>query len=95
MPIYEYQPDDAEKASCEYCQPGFEELQKVSDEPLTVCPKCGAAIHRVLSAFAVNGLEKKLLGKKNLEEKGFTQYKKAGDGYYEKTAGKGPDVIKR
>lgn len=92
MPIYEYEPDEG---GCDYCLPGFEELQKASDKPLTNCPKCGAPIHRVLSAFAVNGLEKKLLGKKNLEEKGFTQYKKAGDGYYEKTLGKGPDVIRR
>jgi hypothetical protein len=30
---------------------------------------------------------------KNLNEKGFTKYVKAGDGYYEKRAGKGPDVI--
>jgi hypothetical protein len=33
------------------------------------------------------------LSDKNLNEKGFTKYVKAGDGYYEKRAGKGPDVI--
>jgi hypothetical protein len=31
----------------------------------------------------------------NLEKHGFTQYRKAGGGYYEKTAGEGPRVIKR
>jgi hypothetical protein len=37
-----------------------------------------------------------LLKPANLEAKGFTQYRKAGDGYYEKTAGtEGPDVIHR
>ena len=34
-----------------------------------------------------------MLSAKNLGEKGFTQYVKAGDGYYEKTAGDGPLVI--
>jgi hypothetical protein len=30
-----------------------------------------------------------------LSKHGFTQYRKAGGGYYEKTCGEGPDVIKR
>lgn len=34
MPIYEYR--------CEACQHELEALQKLSDEPLQVCPKCGA-----------------------------------------------------
>lgn len=33
MPIYEYQ--------CQACGKHFEEMQKVSDEPLKVCPNCG------------------------------------------------------
>ncbi len=32
MPIYEYQ--------CAQCQHEFEALQKMSDAPLTDCPKC-------------------------------------------------------
>lgn len=32
MPIYEYQ--------CKICGHKFEELQKISDQPLTICPKC-------------------------------------------------------
>jgi putative FmdB family regulatory protein len=35
MPIYEYR--------CEACQHELEALQKLSDEPLRDCPKCGAA----------------------------------------------------
>lgn len=35
MPIYEYR--------CEACQHELEALQKLSDEPLQVCPKCGAS----------------------------------------------------
>jgi hypothetical protein len=33
------------------------------------------------------------LSDKNLSDKGFTKYVKAGDGMYEKSAGKGPDKI--
>ena len=33
MPVYEYQ--------CEKCKEVVEVLQKVSDEPLTECEKCG------------------------------------------------------
>ncbi len=32
---------------------------------------------------------------KKLDKMGFTKYVKAGDGFYEKRAGKGPDVIHR
>ena len=32
---------------------------------------------------------------KKLDRLGFTKYVKAGDGTYEKRAGKGPDVISR
>ena len=33
MPLYEYQ--------CESCNERFERIQKYSDPPLDVCPKCG------------------------------------------------------
>ncbi len=41
MPTYEY--------SCDSCGNDFEVFQKMSDEPVRVCPKCGQAVHRVLS----------------------------------------------
>ncbi|MBC7795827.1 MAG: zinc ribbon domain-containing protein [Pyrinomonadaceae bacterium] len=34
MPIYEYK--------CSNCENKLETMQKISDEPLKVCPKCGA-----------------------------------------------------
>lgn len=34
-----------------------------------------------------------MLSPKNLAQHGFTQYRKSGDGFYEKTAGEGPQVI--
>jgi putative FmdB family regulatory protein len=40
MPTYEY--------LCKTCGHRFETWQKMSDEPLTVCPNCGAEIHRIL-----------------------------------------------
>ncbi len=45
MPTYEY--------LCKACGHRFETWQKMSDEPLTVCPNCGAEIHRVLFATGV------------------------------------------
>jgi putative FmdB family regulatory protein len=40
MPTYEY--------LCKTCSHRFETWQKMTDEPLTVCPECGAHIRRVL-----------------------------------------------
>jgi putative FmdB family regulatory protein len=40
MPTYEYQ--------CKGCSHRFEIWQKMADEPLTICPKCGGTIRRVL-----------------------------------------------
>ncbi|MBO8449684.1 MAG: FmdB family transcriptional regulator [Spirochaetes bacterium] len=41
MPTYEY--------SCDSCGNDFEVFQKMSDEPVQVCPKCGQHVRRVLS----------------------------------------------
>ena len=88
MPIFEYVPDSDE--TCPYCHGGFEEIQGMHDDPLTECPECGGACHRILSTFGVTGKLNALLSPSNLAEKGFTQYKRKGKGYYEKTAGQGP-----
>src|SRR5207248_184011 len=40
MPTYEYH--------CKSCNHRFETVQKMTDEPLTVCPECGGYIRRVL-----------------------------------------------
>jgi putative FmdB family regulatory protein len=40
MPTYEY--------ACRQCGHRFEVWQHMTDDPLRVCPKCGAEIHRVL-----------------------------------------------
>jgi putative FmdB family regulatory protein len=90
--MYEYVPDSGE---CGDCGGRFEVLQPMADDQLTACPKCDAACHRVFSTFGVVGKEKAMLSDKNLDAQGFTKYVKAGNGTYEKTAGKGPNVIAR
>ncbi len=92
MPLYKYQPD---QEGCEHCRGGFEVLQKIGDPPLEECPECGRPCRRVISPFATIKSTRDMLSPKNLERHGFTQYKRAGDGRYEKTAGQGPDLIQR
>ena len=41
MPIYEYK--------CEECGYVFEELQKIMDAPVEVCPKCKGRVRRLFS----------------------------------------------
>lgn len=42
MPIYEYK--------CEKCGHTFEAIQKVSDQPITTCPKCSGVTTKIISA---------------------------------------------
>lgn len=44
MPIYEYE--------CQQCNHRSEELQRVSDPPLTTCPACGGPYKKLISAPA-------------------------------------------
>ena len=91
MPIYEYRPSG--ERHCEFCGNGFEIMQKISDSKLSRCPECNAPIQRQLSAPSI-GKTGPSLDPANIEKHGFTQYRRSGQGVYEKTAGKGPDVIK-
>jgi putative FmdB family regulatory protein len=50
MPVYEYQ--------CKGCGHEFEREQRISEEPITKCPKCGAAKARRLisrTSFVLKG----------------------------------------
>lgn len=49
MPIYEYK--------CSECESHFEKMQKVSDEPLRECEKCGGKLEKQwsLSGFQFKG----------------------------------------
>lgn len=45
MPIYLYE--------CASCGVRFERLQRMSDEPLTVCPECEGPVHRVIQPVGI------------------------------------------
>jgi putative FmdB family regulatory protein len=45
MPLYEYQ--------CEACGHRFEVIQKFSDAPLEVCPRCNGVVRKLLSSPAI------------------------------------------
>jgi putative FmdB family regulatory protein len=45
MPIYEYE--------CRKCKAHTEAFQKVSDKPLTKCPKCGGRLEKLISSPAI------------------------------------------
>lgn len=96
MPMYAYQVVEADGSEGEV----FEVLQGINDAALTMQPGTGKPVRRLLSApniafkFGAMGAKADMSPKK-LGDMGFTQYKKAGGGFYEKTAGAGPDVISR
>ncbi len=89
MPIYEYEHSGGAGAGC---AGRFEVFQSMAEAPLEKCPACGKAVSRIISTVSV-GSGGGLLSKSNLEAHGFTQYRKKGKGYYEKTAGAGPKAI--
>jgi putative FmdB family regulatory protein len=45
MPLYEY--------LCDACGHRFERIQKFSDPIADVCPKCGGAVHKLMSSPAI------------------------------------------
>ncbi|HMM66637.1 MAG TPA: zinc ribbon domain-containing protein [Dokdonella sp.] len=90
MPIYQYQP---EGPGCPTCRKGLEVLQKLSDPPLARCPDCSTPLQRVISAPQVVSGQAHRTSESHAGKHGFTQYKRAGKGVYEKTVGKGPDYI--
>lgn len=92
MPIYEYIASDA-TAACPHCSARFEVLARISDPELSACPQCGTAIERLISVASVIGGNAHVLKESHFSRHGFTQYKKAGGGVYEKTAGDGPKFI--
>ncbi|MBN2498451.1 MAG: zinc ribbon domain-containing protein [Deltaproteobacteria bacterium] len=92
MPLYEY---EALGKTCPLCANGFEVLQAMDDPPLERCPECGQPCRRIISAPRAHSRASDPLSPANLAAKGFTQYRKETPGVYRKTAGQGPDYIKR
>jgi putative FmdB family regulatory protein len=88
MPIYEYEPVDHD---CVMCPNRIGVIQSISDEPLTYCPDCGMDVRRVVSQVSIN--LRSTSSAVEAGKKGFTTWKKAGEGTWEKVAGPGADVI--
>ena len=96
MPLYVYAVVEEDGSDGEV----FEILQAFSDEPLTVHPETGQPVRRLIGLpnaprSWTESQARSSLSPASLERMGFTQYKKAGGGVYEKTAGDGPDVISK
>ena len=96
MPMYLYE----EILSDDSGGPTFEVMQGIREEPLTVHPVSGVPVRRKVTAPAWSPKafgkhdKKEQLSDRNLEKLGFTKYVKSKGGY-EKTAGGGPDLIKK
>lgn len=91
MPIHEYIPSS--ERDCPHCRNGFDVLQRLDAPPVPACPACGAPTRMRISAPHVVAGQRQRLTESHLEKHGFTQYRRAGGGVYEKTAGKGPAYI--
>jgi len=97
VPIYVYEVlDDAGEPI-----DSFELLQRISDPPLTAHPETGRPVRRVIQPPFIGGIwsdhamHQSTRDDKKLDRLGFTKYVKAGDGIYEKRAGKGPEIISK
>jgi len=91
MPYYEYVSDHA--SGCSYCREPFTILQKLSEARMTRCPYCRHPVRQLISPPSLVGKHSAAPSAGEAEKAGFTQYRKIGKGVYEKSAGKGPDII--
>lgn len=82
MPIYEYAARDPDQTACDYCRRSFEQIQRISDPPLTHCPKCGAPVVKLISAPTVGASRSG--ADDRARAAGFHKLKRRGKGEYEK-----------
>lgn len=90
MPIYVY--CATTQGQCPHCADGFDVLQSLNEPVIESCPECRTSVARALTAPNLVS-SRPSLSEENIAKRGFTQYRKAERGVYEKTVGKGPDVI--
>jgi putative FmdB family regulatory protein len=88
MPIYEYEPIDWD---CPMCENRVAVIQGINEEPLKMCPQCGMEVRRVISKVSIQ--IKRPSGAGKAAAKGFTTWRKVGQGEYEKVDGPGVDAI--
>ena len=73
------------------CEGHIDVIQGVNEESLKYCPWCGLEVRRVISRVTF-----KLAGtapEDKSSRKGFTTFRRAEKGVWEKTSGEGPDVL--
>jgi putative FmdB family regulatory protein len=90
VPIYEYELNDDEP-ECHICAGRFEVLQEINEEPIAHCPGCGLPCHRVVSRASFK--LKRTGDAQKAADKGFTTWRRAKQGEWEKVAGPGVDAI--
>jgi putative FmdB family regulatory protein len=90
MPVYEYQVREGLEG-CPECRVVFTALQSMKEDPLAVCPACGASVRRLISRPSVQVASD--LSPDHAARHGFSTFKKAGKGTWEKVAGPGVDAI--
>jgi putative FmdB family regulatory protein len=88
MPIYEYEPTDHD---CLMCEGRIEVIQGIEEDALKYCPQCGLDVKRVVSRASFK--MQRQSGADKAAAKGFTTFKRAEEGKWEKVAGPGVDMI--
>jgi putative FmdB family regulatory protein len=88
MPVYEYEHVEGD---CELGETRFAVIQRASEDALEDCPWCGEPVKRVVSRVSVVKSRKFSAGK--AADRGFTTWRRAGFGQWEKVAGEGVDGI--
>ena len=81
MPFYIYRCVNEIKC-CDFCRQEFEVFQSVKDETLAKCPKCRAAVKKIITGFST--VESKTGFDRRAKDQGFHKLKKVDKGKYEK-----------
>lgn len=80
MPIYEYESVTPE-SGCTRCKQPFEVVQRMIDQPLTVCPDCGKPVRKIISRPSIGASTSSF--DTRAKNSGFHKLQKLGKGEYE------------
>lgn len=81
MPTYAFEAAGPDR-HCDYCEDGFEIVQRMTDPPPAVCPVCGAPVRRLYAAPAL--IQSASGADAQAKAAGFHKLKRLGHGEYEK-----------
>jgi hypothetical protein len=88
MPIYVY---EHVYDRCPISGDVFEVIQGSDEEPLRYCPGCGLEVRRTVGPVNIKLTPR--FDPERAARRGFTTWRKTGDGQWEKLAGSGVDAI--